>query len=879
MDAARNRSGHKASGASDDFADLIVSDLAARTAIGALWTYASYATSRALVFVGVAVVARLLRPEDYGLFTMSAVAINLLEGSYDLGLRRGLIFWGSAVRACNLQRTGFVLSLAVGLLLSTFLFALAPPAAAFYGEPRVTGLMQVLAVYFGIACLGVVPDALLQHRLAFNRRFWPTLAAPAARYLIAVPLAALGFGAWSLVWGQLIGISVEVAVLWRIADWQPQPGWSRAAARQLIQYSSQVSLVEWIAAIGFNLDYVLVGHFLGSAALGIYTLAFKLPDTTIGGAGWVGSRVLLPALVELGEKQQSIASGVLQALRLVVALVAPLAAGLCLLAPQSVPLLFGEQWLEAVPVVQLLAVAAGLNGMLQAIGAAFMAAGQPRKIVVAQVAWLVVLVPSLYVAAQTSIIAVAMAHVAAMIVFAMVKLTLVPRALRVKPGDLRRAMSPGLPATAVLIAVLVPVLRLWAWLPSWALLLWGLAVAVGTYLAAVSFITRKSAAHPTGGARRRLNIVMLTQSFFPRIGGAESNLLALIEPLRAVGVDAWVMTRQFTGMEQVATVRGASVQRVPALGGQVRASLTFTVLTVWLLLRRRPLPDVLHAHELRSPTLAAVCAKFLLHRPVVAHVLRGGLLGDAAVLRSMPLGNARLWLFRHSVDRFVAISGETRRELLELGVPNGRIVLIPYGVDTNRFRPATAAQRTYLRRQLEFRERKVVLVVARLVPEKGFDRLIAAWPGVKAVVPAAILAIVGDGCSRTALERQAACLPDVRFIGELADPLPYFQAADCFTLPSFTEGQPISLLEAMSTGLVCVATDIGGISEVLSAAQVGELVPAGDTPRLREALIDVLRLTDDDRASLGARARQHVLRGHSIEANALALRRLYDQLT
>ena len=76
-----------------------MADLAARTASGAIWTYASYTTGRALVFVGMALVARLLRPDDYGLFNMAAASINLLEGSYDLGLRRGLIYFGGSVRA------------------------------------------------------------------------------------------------------------------------------------------------------------------------------------------------------------------------------------------------------------------------------------------------------------------------------------------------------------------------------------------------------------------------------------------------------------------------------------------------------------------------------------------------------------------------------------------------------------------------------------------------------------------------------------------------------------------------------------------------------------------------------------------------------------
>src|SRR5262245_6280136 len=264
-----------------------MANLTTRAASGAVWTYASYASGRLLVFAGLAVVARLLRPEDFGLFGMAAIGINLLEGTYDFGLRRGLIYFGGADRMPGLHHTGFALALGLGTAISGVLFALAPVAAAFFGDPRVTDLMHVLSVYFGIACLGVVPDALLQQRLAFDRRFWPSVAAPAGRYLIAIPLAAAGFGPWSLVWGQLIGVSLEVVLLFVLARWRPRVGWSRAAAGGLLNYSSQVSVLEWLAAIALNIDNLLVGHFLGGAMLGLYVLAFKLPDATIGAAGYV----------------------------------------------------------------------------------------------------------------------------------------------------------------------------------------------------------------------------------------------------------------------------------------------------------------------------------------------------------------------------------------------------------------------------------------------------------------------------------------------------------------------------------------------------------------------------------------------------------------
>jgi glycosyltransferase involved in cell wall biosynthesis len=458
--------------------------------------------------------------------------------------------------------------------------------------------------------------------------------------------------------------------------------------------------------------------------------------------------------------------------------------------------------------------------------------------------------------------------------------------------QLGRAAAPSLLATGAMVLVLVPMIRLTAALAPLAVAAMGIVLGTATY--AIALWTLDPAAMQqmlylvmpkvrpntqrtqASAGSRRLAVTMLVQSYFPRIGGAETNLQALVGPLRARGVDVTVLTRRFPGMAPEDCVAHAPVYRLPVPGSPWRASLTFTATAVWLLIRRRETVDVLHAHELRSPTLTAVVAKLVLRRPVVAHVLRGGLLGDIPVLKAVPLGSLRLWLFKQIVDTFVAISQETRLELLGAGIPEERITPVTYGVDVDRFRPAQVAQRARCRIELGLEDWHVVLVVARLEPEKGLDTLLRAWPRVKAAVPRALLVIAGDGSQRAALTNQAASLAEVRFLGLVRDPVPYLQAADCYTLPSLSEGLPISLLEAMSAGVPCVATAIGGSSEVL--ADLGELVPPGDAAGLAAAIVKVLRFDATDRESTGAASRRRVVERYSVDANADALYRLYDRL-
>jgi glycosyltransferase involved in cell wall biosynthesis len=545
-----------------------------------------------------------------------------------------------------------------------------------------------------------------------------------------------------------------------------------------------------------------------------------------------------------------------------------------------------------VPVVQLLTLSSTISGLLQALGAGFVAAGQTRRIIAAQLVWVVVLVPALFVTAQISIVAVASAHVLSMCVFGAVKLGFAQSSLGIRRLQLARAATPCLLSTVVMVLVLELTLHLAAPLSTPATVAVAAVIGAATYVLALSRFDstlipqlmalvapearQASRCNQEAERSRRIAVTMILQSYHPRVGGAETNLRALVDPLRARGVDVTVLTRRFPGMAPEECVAGAPVYRLPVPGNRVRASLTFTATAVWLLTRRPRIADVLHAHELRSPTTTAVIAKLVLRRPVVAHVLRGGLLGDLPVLESLPLGRLRLWLFKHLVDAFVAISDETRLELLKAGIPEARVTSVSYGVDATRFRPLPHAERERYRNEFGFAGWRVAVVVARLEPEKSLNTLLTAWPRVKAAVPDALLVIAGDGSQRRVLASRAAALTDVRFVGLIRDPAPYLQAADCFVLPSLTEGLPISVLEAMAAAVPCVATRLGGVAEALGG--LGELVESGDVEQLAMTIAKVLRLAASEREATGAAMRRRVIDCYSLEANADALCALYHRL-
>ncbi len=341
---------------------------------------------------------------------------------------------------------------------------------------------------------------------------------------------------------------------------------------------------------------------------------------------------------------------------------------------------------------------------------------------------------------------------------------------------------------------------------------------------------------------RRLGICMVIQSYYPHIGGAERQLQALTAPLRRRGIDVTVVTRGRPGLASRAVLRGTRIQRTFVGGGRAARSLGFTVGALLFMAGRRRCVDIVHAHDLLSPATTAVLAKVLLRRPVVVKVLRGGQLGDLAVRCA--------------------------------GVPGSRLVRIPNGVDTDWFRPATVNRRAALREELGLAGRKVAVFVGRIEPEKGILTLLEAWPTVRRALPDALLLLAGDGSERPVL--QARCVEEARFVGPVDEPVTLLQAADCFVLPSYTEGLSNALLEAMATGLPCVATSIGGNVELIRGDAEGWLVRPDDSSALAQALIDALR--GECRETVGCAARSRAVREFSLERTADLLSGLYWRL-
>ena len=211
--------------------------------------------------------------------------------------------------------------------------------------------------------------------------------------------------------------------------------------------------------------------------------------------------------------------------------------------------------------------------------------------------------------------------------------------------------------------------------------------------------------------------------------------------------------------------------------------------------------------------------------------------------------------------RILAVSEAVRETLLSYGYDKEKIAIAYHGVDTERFSPSPA-NRIRWRRERGIPEGACVIVsTARLAREKRLERLIRAFAASSRERPDLWLLLAGDGPLRKELEDSVAssgAADRIRFLGLVDDVPGLLQASDLFVLPSDREGLSVSLTEAMSAGLVCIATDIPGSNEVIRHGENGFLAEPSDRG-VADGLENALKMEEGERRSIAGQARETVV--------------------
>jgi glycosyltransferase involved in cell wall biosynthesis len=327
-------------------------------------------------------------------------------------------------------------------------------------------------------------------------------------------------------------------------------------------------------------------------------------------------------------------------------------------------------------------------------------------------------------------------------------------------------------------------------------------------------------------------------------------------------------------------INGYEIQRLPCLYQRHLHIITSLMSFFCFLLLRGRSFDVWHVHQYGLHSALAVALGKLLRRPVMIKLTSSAAMG---IERAMGDGLAGriLGILHRRANACIAISEETHEEAIRFGIPSEHVHLIPNGLDSRQFFPASPEKRIAARLALGLGCERMVLYVGRLSPEKNPIGLLNAWSAVDSNVRAgALLALVGDGPEWNKVNariRELNLADSVHLAGKRSDVETWYQAADIYVISSHNEGLSNTMIEAMASGLPVISTRVSGSSVISKSPAAGLIVAVDDVKQLSVAIGSLLR-DEPMRMQFGMNARKTFESNFSLESVVPRLHPIYEQL-
>jgi len=337
---------------------------------------AGQALTQALNLAGLALLARMLVPDDFGLLSMTVLVTAALGTVGDLGLGASIV--QRKERAHHTLSSLFWLVLVVGLAMGILAYSCAPVAALLFKEPRVANILRWSALNFPLIAIAVVPSALLTSSMQFGRLETLRLVATCAGLLSATIMALMGYGVMALVAQAIIRNAVSATLLLAFVRFVPSIRFRISEIRSQIRFGLWVFLFEALAYLRNSLDSLLLAMTTTPAILGLYTIARRL--ATVPARRFVGAltSVTFPAFAAIKEDSARLACAHLQsstfASNILLSSLLPMAA----ISQHILRVVVGEPWVAASGALSILCVGSALSGAAWPSGSLFLAKGLSR---------------------------------------------------------------------------------------------------------------------------------------------------------------------------------------------------------------------------------------------------------------------------------------------------------------------------------------------------------------------------------------------------------------------------------------------------------------------------------------------------------------------
>lgn len=321
---------------------------------GAALTVAMRWTDRLIGIASTLILARILVPADFGVIAMASLVIGLVDVLFDVGVNIALIQNSEATP--DHYHTAWTLRVMQAAVSTGLIVASAPWAADYFGDPRVTPVLQVSAVGVLLVALENIGVVDFQKKMRFTLDFRFSFSKRIVGFIATVTLALLLRSYWALVIGSLVGRAVGVVISYQLHPMRPR--FTLVRFREIFAVSQWMMLRSVVNYLSSSLHKWIVGGRMDAATTGGYALAQQISSMPSTELLAPLNRVLFPAFVRVKHDDAELKRVFLLAQGVQTLIVMPLAVGLALLAREAVVILLGAQWAFVVPFVQVLALAA-----------------------------------------------------------------------------------------------------------------------------------------------------------------------------------------------------------------------------------------------------------------------------------------------------------------------------------------------------------------------------------------------------------------------------------------------------------------------------------------------------------------------------------------
>lgn len=428
--------------------------LNSQIAKGAAWMVAFKLLDRSIGLISTFVLARMLNPEDFGLVAMAMILLSALNLLISFGFEVQLIQNPNAGR--DQFDTAWTFSVIFAVTCGLILAAVASTAAAFYREPRLEAVVYALALGFAIEGFSNIGTVAFRREMRFDQEFKFLLGKRMSSLLVTIPLAIYLQNYWALVIGQLSSTMLSVALSFYMSTYRPR--FSLKAKLELFDTSKWLVLNNLFMFLHNRAAPFLLARTSGAQWVGVHTIALEiatLPSTELVAPI---NRAAYPGYAKAAQDLPKLRDTFLKVIASIALVSIPAGVGVVLVADLLVPAALGWKWLNAIPIIQLLAVYGVIRALQTNITYIYLAVGQAKRITIVGAFQVTIMLAIMYPSIMHwGPMGAAYAYAGSAILMIPVNQVMVARCLKLSATQFGRELVRPLIASAAIVAAVLAV--------------------------------------------------------------------------------------------------------------------------------------------------------------------------------------------------------------------------------------------------------------------------------------------------------------------------------------------------------------------------------------------------------------------------------------